>query len=349
MDLPVTADQPPERFVPAEMRGQLVEAEHLARYRWASRLAAGRRVLDAGCGTGYGTMMLAAAAARTATGVDISEAAVGSARETLGDAGELHVADIAALPFEDASFDLVVCFEAIEHVPDPEAALDELRRVLVPDGLLLVSSPNRREYPAGNPHHVHEYEPEELEQSLLRRFNHARLVRQQAWVVSALLHDEAFAASEMEPLELEVRKVVGRRPGQETFTVALASDVPLADNKDVAVMTSAVELSHWVDLFDDQQRTMARQAEILAHHSELDDERRLLHRRLRDIETELEAVPRLTRELYDATRDRDDARRELVERLAQEKRRGDRAERVARDLQGSVSWRMTAPLRRFRR
>lgn len=345
-------DLTPERYVPGEMRGQLVEAEHLARYWWASRFAGDRRVLDAGCGTGYGTSMLDNAGARSVAGLDISEAALGAAREALDGNAVLERGDVAEMPFPDGTFDLVVCFEVIEHVEDTERVLDELRRVLAPDGLLLISSPNRREYPSGNPHHVHEYVPEEFQAVLGRRFAHVALLRQQAWVASIVFDDASFAASELEELEVQLGKVVGRRPGEETFTVALASEVELPDQTALGVVTSAMELRRWLGLYDEQQELMTRQAAVLGHHAILDEERGLLHRRLRETEGQLEALPRLERELHDALRDRDDARRRLGESavaLAREVARAERAERVYRELQASLSWRATAPLRRFLR
>ena len=62
----------PERFAPGDMRGELIEAEHLARYSWAAGLARGKRVLDAGCGTAYGSRMLAEGGAQEVVGIDIA-------------------------------------------------------------------------------------------------------------------------------------------------------------------------------------------------------------------------------------------------------------------------------------
>src|SRR5688572_15904922 len=117
----------PERFVPAAMRGQLVEAEHLVRYWWATQLAAGRRVLDAGCGAAYGTRMLADAGAQRVTGIDRAASVLESVRSECPDNVELVVGDLLELPFAEGSFDLVVCFEVIEHLEEPEAALKELQ------------------------------------------------------------------------------------------------------------------------------------------------------------------------------------------------------------------------------
>jgi SAM-dependent methyltransferase len=177
----------PERFVPGEMHGELIEAEHLLRYHWAARFVAGRSVLDAGCGTGYGTMMLASAGARRVTGVDIAGAVIALARQSAAENVFYETADVAQLPHVDASFDVVVCFETIEHVHDPAAVLDELKRVLAPGGLLLISSPNRdRTIPGSNPHHVHEYTPDEFRDALQARFPRVRLVQQHSVLASVI-------------------------------------------------------------------------------------------------------------------------------------------------------------------
>src|SRR5689334_16675248 len=135
LDLAGTREDVPERFVPDEMRGQLIEAEHVARYVWASSIASGRRVLDAGCGVGYGTAILAGAGAASARGVDVAEGVLEAVRAQMPAAVELDVGDVGDLPYGDASFDLVVCFEVIEHVSDQAAALDEIARVLGPGGV----------------------------------------------------------------------------------------------------------------------------------------------------------------------------------------------------------------------
>src|SRR4051794_31774872 len=98
-------DGVPERFDPTSMRGDLVEAEHLARYAWAGALVAGRRVLDAGCGLGYGAAALARAGAERVVGVDIAEAVVEAARTSAGPKVELEVGDVRELEFPEASFD----------------------------------------------------------------------------------------------------------------------------------------------------------------------------------------------------------------------------------------------------
>jgi 2-polyprenyl-3-methyl-5-hydroxy-6-metoxy-1,4-benzoquinol methylase len=212
-----------ERLIPALQREQLVYAEHLARYRFAAPLAAGRRVLDVACGEGYGTALLAAAGAREAVGIDIDPAAVAHAAEHHAEAS-FQQGDIAALDVADASFDLVTCFETIEHVADAARTLDELRRVLAGDGLLVISSPNARESLVDNAFHVHELDPEELLGALGERFATVRAHRQQNWLASAVLDDAALACDDgARALELDTVKVAGVEPGRELYTLSVCA------------------------------------------------------------------------------------------------------------------------------
>lgn len=215
-----------ERFVPGPRRGELIESEHLARYWWASGLVAGRRVLDAGSGVGYGTALLARAGAVDAVGVDVSPEAVAAAAEA-HPAPSFAVGDICALPFEGGSFDVVVCFEVIEHVERQDEAIAELARVVAHDGVLAISSPNRGVYPEGNPHHLHEFTPDELRAALAPHFAHVELRRQHDWIASAVLDDAAAASDDLSPLDVATGKIVGLAPGAETYTLALASRAPL--------------------------------------------------------------------------------------------------------------------------
>lgn len=107
----------------------------------------GRRVLDAGCGSGP---LAAALRERGAvvTGFDVSTAMVDLARERLGDDADLHVADLAApLPFADAAFDDVVASLVLHYLEDWSGPLAELRRVLKPGGRLIVSVNHPAAYP----------------------------------------------------------------------------------------------------------------------------------------------------------------------------------------------------------
>jgi tRNA G46 methylase TrmB len=162
-----------ERFVPG-VQGE-IWVEHWHRYHFASRWAAGKRVLDVACGEGYGSALLARAA-KSVVGVDISPQAVAHAKReyaALGNASFLE-APCTKLPLADASIDLAVSFETVEHITGQEEFLAELARVLAPGGVLLISSPNKLEYSDkrdyANEFHVKEMYREEFAALVGRHF-----------------------------------------------------------------------------------------------------------------------------------------------------------------------------------
>jgi SAM-dependent methyltransferase len=241
---------PVERFEEELLHGELVEAEHVVRYLWAAGAVAGKHVLDVGCGTGYGCALLASAGeAASCHGIDLAEDAVTNARERYGEQERLEFsrADAAALPFEDSSVDVVTCFETIEHVADPAAVVREGARVLRAGGLFVVSSPNRAQYPPGNPYHEKEFLPDELHALLSQTFPEVRLCRQHNWLASAILDDGSFQVEgAAQDLELRTSKLQGRAPGDELYTLAVCSDAPLKELPQRAVMTHGLEVRRWL-------------------------------------------------------------------------------------------------------
>ncbi len=160
-----------ERLIPGETSADLWN-EHFARYAFASLYASGKRVLDLGCGAGYGAAHLAQSATRV-TGVDISADAIRHAREHYRMENlAFEEATATSLPFPDAAFDLVTAFEVIEHLEDWDGLLAETARVLTEEGAAILSTPNRLYYTASrgsagaNPFHAHEFDAAEFEAAL---------------------------------------------------------------------------------------------------------------------------------------------------------------------------------------
>jgi 2-polyprenyl-3-methyl-5-hydroxy-6-metoxy-1,4-benzoquinol methylase len=332
----------PERFIPDEMGEGMVAAEHLGRYWWAAQFAPGRRVLDAGCGIGYGSNMLAEAGAAEVQGVDIAEPVIEVASQGAGPGVTFTTGDVAALDLDADSADLVVCFEVIEHVEDTDAVLDELTRVLAPGGLLLISSPNRDRYVPGNPHHRYEFLPDELKAELERRFKQVRLLRQHDWLASAILDDGAFAGAGGAPIDgFEVRKLVGHEPGAETYTLALASDGELPASLMPLTLTHTMELRQWMEHFGAQDRTLREQAGELRRLQTLVRERGELRFRLEQAEKELARIP----DLEIAAR-RAEGLEQRLQSLEGVQQRLEGVNQALEDVMGSPSWRITAPLRK---
>lgn len=170
-----------ERFTPECERE--IWYEHMHRYAFAASLCAGKVVLDAACGEGYGAALLAREA-RQVTGLDLSQAAIEHARKRYQGQENLvfEIGDCTRLPFADDSFERVVSFETLEHLDDHDGMLSEFARVLRPGGLLVLSSPDRAVYTDelgnANEHHVRELDRAELEALLARHFPACRLLGQ---------------------------------------------------------------------------------------------------------------------------------------------------------------------------
>lgn len=182
-----------ERFTPECVRE--IFYEHWHRYAWARDLVTGRTVLDAACGEGYGSRLLAETAGHV-IGVDMDRASIEHAgRRYQASNLEFRAADCTRLPFDDDSFDAVVSFETLEHLDAQDRLLAEFRRVLRPDGFLLLSSPDRRTYSDetgfSNEFHVRELYRDELETLVSRHFPAWRMLGQKLLFLSAIWDLEA--------------------------------------------------------------------------------------------------------------------------------------------------------------
>lgn len=155
-----------ERFIPDECNGEM-RAEHYQRYYLVKQLSRGKKILDAACGEGYGSSLLSAVAEEV-VGLDIDKDAICCAKKKYEKNNlSFRVGSIENLPFENKCFDIVVSFETIEHVGEKiqKKFLDEILRVLKDDGVLIMSTPNKRIYTdlvhAENKYHIKEFYSDE--------------------------------------------------------------------------------------------------------------------------------------------------------------------------------------------
>ena len=185
-----------ERFTPEI--GGAIWYEHWHRYCAVLPAATGKRVLDCACGEGYGSMLLAGIAAEV-TGIDVDSAAVRHATSRYAEQPNLRFiqGSCAALPLADESVDLVISFETIEHIAQQDAMLAEFRRVLVPEGILVISSPNKPVY-SGQTGYANEYHVRELTREELKSMLDA-LFPQQAWYGQRVLAHSVLWAEKSSP------------------------------------------------------------------------------------------------------------------------------------------------------
>jgi len=218
-----------ERLIPGEVNVDLLN-EHMARYTFASRLARGKRVLDAGCGAGYGAAELAHTAI-SVIGLDVAGEAIDFARANYRLPNLcFERGSCAALPHPAGSFDLVVAFEVIEHLEKWREFLLEVRRVMAPGGQFIVSTPNKLYYTesrgeeGANPFHIHEFEFEEFRTELKSIFPHVSLfLENHVEGVTFQPHEAGNTA--------EVRVDAGETvPNESHFFVAVCAHRPQVGN-----------------------------------------------------------------------------------------------------------------------
>ena len=214
-----------ERFVP-EVEGQIA-LEHLHRYILACEIAKGKLVLDIACGEGYGAAMLAAVAQRV-VGVDCDREVIAHAASKYQKANvDFKVGTCGEIPLPEGCIDLVVSFETLEHHDEHEKMLLEVKRVLKPHGLFLISSPDKYEYSvvpnSVNSFHVKELYRHEFECLTARFFKHVDFYGQRIIYGSGIFNEAGSSSAVTFKNEgMFHRRVSGMlRPH---YLLALASD-----------------------------------------------------------------------------------------------------------------------------
>jgi SAM-dependent methyltransferase len=318
-----------ERHIPGA-GGATISYEHVHRYLLAQSLAHGRRVLDLASGEGYGVDLLGRRAA-TVVGLEIDVKTVAHASRKYQRSNLAFLrGDIRNVPTRSNAFDLVVCFEAIEHVTRPELALAEARRVLRDDGLLVMSTPERKQYSDSrgyhNEFHEHEFYEDEFLAFLQDVFPHVELYGQRLIGASALW---PLTESELERLEC-------------TYTPSSASQGSQANRFPAHEYCVAICGGVNVDVHHHPARALSLlidpQQMWVEEHDQAIRERANLEYRVLELETHSEL-------LLSTKAKQEEALAEAVARVEVLSAHRDNLSEEIRALHSSTSWRLTRPLR----
>lgn len=224
--LPATGER-----MTSEIEGQTA-FEHFHRYCVARDICIGKDVLDVASGEGYGAALLAGVARRV-VGVEIDTTCISHARAAYVATNlEFIEGNAQALPLPDATFDVVVSFETLEHVRDQSAFFGEVQRVLRPGGVLMVSTPDREVYSAlgqpVNPFHVLELSRSEFDKLLSAFFAHHCILKQRT-LIGSVMAPAAEAEGGWRSYERRSSDVLEAMPGlsRAFYLIGVASDGPL--------------------------------------------------------------------------------------------------------------------------
>lgn len=219
-----------ERMIPEYHKGGLIYGEHIIRYEGCVKFIKNKVVLDIASGSGYGTAILAKSAEKV-YGVDISADSIQYAKENYAAKNIKYlVGDGENIPLPNSSIDTVVSFETIEHVKDYEQFIKEIKRVLKPNGQLIISTPNDIEFAEGNHFHLHEFKYQELKKLLRKYFKSTESYFQGTWTYSALL-PESMLSKEWEK-DIKTRNVAPLTIDQALYFFLICSESPIKTNLD---------------------------------------------------------------------------------------------------------------------
>jgi ubiquinone/menaquinone biosynthesis C-methylase UbiE len=219
-------DELGERMVPSYHKGALVYGEHIVRYEGVLPLLRGKTVLDIASGSGYGSYIMASEA-KHVTGVDVDPGSVAYAERNYTRKNiEFKVGDAEEIPIEDASVDVVVTFETVEHIKNYKKFISEIKRVLKPGGFAIISTPNDLEFPEGNHFHLHEFTHDELQAVLKNYFKYTKFSYQYTWLYTAILNGDK-AGKEWDS-QLETFNVAPLTKDKAIYFTAICSDEDIA-------------------------------------------------------------------------------------------------------------------------
>ncbi|MGA7414904.1 MAG: methyltransferase domain-containing protein [Bryobacteraceae bacterium] len=347
-----------ERVVPGLVEASLWD-EHASRYSFAAALAAGKRVLDVGCGTGYGTAAMAETAA-CALGFDISTEAVDYATQHYGEKAKFIVGSAENFPAAIGPFGLITAFEVIEHLTDWPRLLSETSRVLADDGLFLVSTPNKtyygeaRQSEGPNPFHVHEFEYEELREALTAWFPQVRILAQNRVEAFSFFGEQSSASATATFAE------AAHRVSDAHFYIAVCSRQPIPPLSYLYVPHDGNmlwERERHIHLLEKETETLREEREVattqlaqfesdLEERSKwiagLESERHVAAAQLAQFESDLEErsrwVANLEQEILTHQRERDAALAALKTAEHELEQRTNWANQIQRELTERTEW-----------
>lgn len=204
-----------------------VTVEHLHRYAIANDFVCGKVVLDIASGEGYGSCLLSKNALKV-IGVDIDLESVKNANKKYSKNNLKFFAGSAdKIPLEDNSVDVIVSFETIEHHDQHNEMLLEIKRVLKEDGILIISSPDKKYYSdltgQVNPFHVKELYFDEFKSLIDRYFIFTNYYFQNSFNLNSFIgNSETFCDYK---IYLGDENVIKENLISPVYNIAIASDL----------------------------------------------------------------------------------------------------------------------------
>ncbi|MHB1949670.1 MAG: class I SAM-dependent methyltransferase [Gammaproteobacteria bacterium] len=228
--------------------------EHVHRYLLAQKYVQGLKVLDLASGEGYGSWLLSHSAAKV-IGIDISDESIHHANEVYKKSNLTYIpGSIINIPIhEDNSFDVITCFEALEHIIEHEQLLKEVTRLLKPNGQFIVSTPNKPVYSENgtrqNPYHLKELDFAEFEDLLKTSFKNVFFYGQKSYATSKIFPIDNSTNAINEHLVLKDNtsfSVSNTEDELPRYFIAIASNEVINDKNNKSYLIDISERSGYI-------------------------------------------------------------------------------------------------------
>lgn len=215
--------------------------EHIHRYAIAGEFVENKQVLDIACGEGYGSNLLIEKASAV-TGVDIDPKTIERAQRKYNNSKlNFLTGDVRNIPCTDNIFDIVISFETLEHIEEHNEMMAEIKRVLKPDGLLIISTPDKYFHSDAktikSKFHVKELYKEEFGSLIKQFFSNVIFLQQKSMFCSAILPAEN--SEHLFFYEGDFQKIEKSDSLNPVFYIAIASD------REIQVPAGSIFNSSW--------------------------------------------------------------------------------------------------------
>lgn len=286
-----------ERYIPWMEVGE-VHYNHLHRYLFAVEFCKGKRVLDLGCGEGYGPNILASVA-KEVVGIDIDETTVNHAHNKYTRSNlKFLCGSVIDVPIHNQKYDVIVSFELLEHIDNHDQYIAEVKRLLANDGLFIVSTPNKTIYTdepnAINPYHKKELYLNEFTALLNENFTYSRILGQRSFTGSniwSISSNEFYDCDELwvekKDAEYELANRDTKRP---IIFIALASNISFNSEFDHTYKW-LIDTSNSLILSKNKQIEIlrnslkAKESELMLIQNQLKDKTQIIDEQVKRLDT----------------------------------------------------------------
>lgn len=264
-----------EQMIPEYNLGQIVYFEHLVRYFFASQFVKDKIVLDAACGSGYGARLLALAGAKKVIAVDIRKDVINYAKKNYSHPNiEYLVSDLNLLSLPKKSVDIIVSFETIEHVNNPERVMRLLKGFLTDNGIAVWSTPDKKHTEHVNEFHLHEMSLLEFRGILKKMFKFNQFFKQINQVSSSIFNVQPLGKSDLSSDFYKMAKTetivdnFSKTKGVYQLAVSSAKQIEI---KNYSSLFHDTDASHFKKILADQENRFGQQISALIEHKNIHD------------------------------------------------------------------------------